>query len=104
MSINGAVQAVKWTKQFWLSWVERVVSTIIQVVVGFLTAFASNDFSFKGWDWKQTLIMLGTTAVLGMLKGLGANALTKTGPGFLNTEQVVPPVSQKAAAEQENAA
>lgn len=101
--IQNIKTGVLWTKAFWASWAERVLWTIIQILIGFGTAFAENGFTFEGWDWKNNLFAIAVSTVSAMIKGIGANAITKTGPGSLNTEQVVPPVSTEAAADQEAA-
>ena len=79
-----------WTKSYWSSLAERVLATLIQVVLGFGAAFAENGFTFDGWDWKNTLFGIINTAVLSLLKGIGANLATKDGPSLLHTEQVKP--------------
>lgn len=101
-NIKAVQQGILWSKAFWMSWAERVLWTLGQIAIGLATAWAENDFSFENWDWKNTLFAISVSTVTAMLKGVGSNAITKTGPGSLNTEQVVPPVSAKAAAEQEN--
>lgn len=81
-----------WTRSFWKAWGERVVWTLFQIALGFGTAFVQNGMTFDGWDWKNTLLAIAVSTVSAMLKGIGANALTKTGPSSGSSEQVVPPL------------
>jgi hypothetical protein len=79
-----------WTKSFWLAWAERVLATLIQAAIGFGTAWAQNDFSFKGWDWKNNLFAILVSAGTAALKGVLANLATKDGPSLTHAEQVEP--------------
>lgn len=79
-----------WTKSFWKAWAERVLWTLAQIAIGFGTAFIQNGMTFEGWDWKNTLLAISVSTVTAMLKGIGANAVTKNGPGTASSEQVQP--------------
>ena len=79
-----------WTRSYWSSLLERVLATLLQIVIGFLTAFVANGSTFNGWDWKNTLTAIVVGTVLSLLKGILANLATKDGPSLLHTEQVKP--------------
>ena len=81
-----------WTKSYLASLAERVIATLLQIVIGFLTAFLANGSTFEGWDWQNSLTAIVVGVVLALLKGVLANLATKDGPGLLHTEQVVPPL------------
>jgi hypothetical protein len=83
-----------WTPAFRKALLERVLWTLAQVVVGFGTAFLANGATFSGWDWKNTLVAIIVSTVSALIKGIAANAVTKTGPGTSPSEQVVPPEPQ----------
>lgn len=79
-----------WTKSYAKALGERVISTLLQVLIGFGTAFAQNGFTFDGWDWKNTLIAITVSTVVATAKGLLTNLVTKDGPGLTHAEQVTP--------------
>ena len=81
-----------WTKSYLLSLLERVIATLLQIAIGFLTAFVGNGSTFEGWDWKNTLTAIIVGTVLSLLKGILANLATKDGPSVLHTEKVTPPL------------
>lgn len=81
-----------WTKSFWLAAAERVIWTLLQVAVGFGTAYMGNGFTFKGWDWQNTLVSITVSTGLAAVKGIVANMVTKDGPGTTHAEQVTPPL------------
>lgn len=83
-----------WTKDFAVALGERILATLLQVILGFGTAFIGNGSTFKGWDWQNTLVAIVASAVLALVKGVLANLVTKSGPGLTQSEQVVPPEPQ----------
>ena len=79
-----------WTKSFWLAAAERVIWTLLQVLIGFGTAYAGNGFTFKGWDWQNNLVSISVSTGVAAAKGILANMVTKDGPSTTHAEQVVP--------------
>ena len=79
-----------WTKSFAIAALERVISTFLQVLIGFLTAYVGNGSTFKGWDWQNTLVSIAVATVLAAAKGILANLATKDGPSLTHAEQVKP--------------
>lgn len=80
-----------WSKDTWKAIAERVVSTTVQALIAVLTA---DGFDLINANWKDIGIIVGTAALLSFLKSILANAATKTGPSFTNSEQVSPPLPQ----------
>lgn len=75
-----------WTKDFWKATAERVVSTAAQAG---LLAIGADQFDVLQLDWSSFAGFVGGGAVLSLLKSLAANAITQTGPGLTDAEQVV---------------
>lgn len=88
------------SKDFWIATGERVVSTLAFTLIGILSA---TGFDPRSADWGDIAVAVGVAGSLSLLKGIVANAATKTGPSLVNSEQIVPPVSAKAAVEQDEA-
>ena len=80
-----------WTRDFWSATAERVLMTAAQVLIAVLTA---DGFDLIAANWRDIGVMVGTAALLSLLKSVAANAATRTGPSLTNSEQVIPPLPQ----------
>lgn len=84
-----------WTGAYWKAVVERILWTFVQALGGALLAVVTAEgFDWETADWRRALIGAAIAAGIATLKGLVANAVTKTGPSTTNAEQVVPPLPQ----------
>lgn len=86
------------TGAFWKATAERAIKTFAQTAAAILTVAGVSGVLDA--DWEGVLSAAGLAAVLSVLLSVAGNAATKTGPSFTDSEQVVPPVSAEAAAEQ----
>jgi hypothetical protein len=77
-----------WHKAFWSALAERVVSTAAQAG---LLAIGADQLNLLNLDLERLLGFMGGGALLSLLKGLAANAITKSGPSLTQSEVVVPP-------------
>ena len=76
-----------WNKEFWISLAERALSTGAQAAIAAITAAGTG---LIGTDWVGIASVVGMAIVLSVLKSLGANAVTGTGPSLTKNAEVVP--------------
>lgn len=88
-----------WTGAFWKATAERVIATAAEAGGAYLVT-AGPIVDALHVNWVVFGGVAGGAAALALLKSLGANAATQTGPSLTNSEQVVPPESPEAAASQ----
>jgi hypothetical protein len=81
-----------WNKAFLIALLERVVWTFLQTFVAAagLDAVVAGETGLDGVRWVPALVVAGTAALLSLVKGIGANAVTKDGPGTTHAETVTP--------------
>lgn len=90
-----------WTKAFWAATVERAVKTLAQTALAVIvTAGVSSVLDV---DWVQVASASALAAVISILTSITSNAVTKTGPSFTDSEQVVPTTPAKDEAGQPGA-
>lgn len=89
------------TRDFWSATGERAVRTLAQTAASVLiTAGVSGALDA---DWKGVASASALAAIISVLMSVAGNAATKTGPSFIDAEQIVPPVSAEAATDQATA-
>jgi len=76
-----------WSKDFWVSLTERALSTGAQAAIAAITAAGTGLIDT---DWTGIGSIVGMAIVLSVLKSLGANAVTGTGPSLTKSAEVVP--------------
>lgn len=88
---DGAGNSI-WSGEFWKATGERAVTTAAQAAILALGAdvIDQGGFNVMETDWLGVLGFAAGGAVLAVLKALGVNAVTKTGPSFSKAEVVVP--------------
>ena len=74
-----------WTALFWKALAERTISTAAQAALLALGADALNALTV---EWTDVAGFAAGGAVLAILKGLAANAVTGDGPGLTSAETV----------------
>jgi hypothetical protein len=77
-----------WTGAYWRATAERVISTAAQAGIAY--AVSAGTLDVLHFDWTAFAGIAGGGALLSLLKGLAANAVTQDGPGFTKAEQVIP--------------
>lgn len=61
-----------WNGLFWKDVAERVIATVVQVLIALFTV---DGFNLANVDWQATLIAAATAAILVVLKSVAANVL-----------------------------
>lgn len=74
-----------WTKTFWKALTERVVSSFAGGVLAAIGLDTINPNALE-FDTKTLLGIGAGTAIVSLLKGLAANAVSKQGPGLGSVE------------------
>jgi hypothetical protein len=76
-----------WSGTYWRATLERVISTAAQA--GLAYAVSAGTLDVLAFDWSAFAGIAGGGALLSLLKGLAANAITQDGPGLTSAEQVI---------------
>lgn len=85
------MESTLFTADTWKAIAERVLATTLQTLIAML---AVDGLDLIGTDWKGIASVVGSAALLSLLKSVLAVVATKTGPSMTDSEQVRPAIPQ----------